>query len=285
MSSPPPRIFDPALRAVRRDRAARDFARYDFLYRHVADELLDRLAMVRRPLDDVLLIGCPDTTLRDRLTALGKQVTCFDPGGVNARAADGQQGDEDALPFPPARSDLVVACGTLDTVNDLPGALVQIRQILRPDGLLLGAMAGAGSLPALRTALASAQGERVGAHIHPQIELRALGDLLQRAGYALPVVDSDMADARYGSLIALMHDLRGMGVGNMLVRRGAPFSRDQLALASAAFAEMAEPDGKTRETFAILYFSAWAPDPSQPVPARRGSAMVSLAQALGKGTS
>lgn len=273
-------IFDPALRAARRTRAAAHFARHDFLYAHMRDELLDRLSIVTRDLPDALVIGCPDTSARDALQALGKRVTCLDPSPVNADANGGVRGDEDSPHFADDSFDLVFACGTLDTVNDLPGALVLMRRALKPDGLLLAAFFGAGSLPVLRTCLQEAEGERPGAHIHPQIDLRAAGDLMQRAGFALPVIDSDTLDVRYGSALTLMADLRGMGAGNMLRRRGAPLSRATLTRTCEAFAARAEPDGKTREKFGIIYLSGWKPDPSQPAPARRGSGTISLAQAL-----
>ncbi|MEO8724365.1 MAG: methyltransferase domain-containing protein [Sphingobium sp.] len=285
MSEPPPnaRIFDPALRAKRRDRAAMHFSRSDFLYRHMLDELIDRLGDVQRELVDVLVIGCPDTSARDQLKAMGKQVICFDPGYVNARANKGVQGQEDALPFTDDSFDLVIACGTLDSVNDLPGALVLIRRVLRPDGLLLAAFAGAGSLPQLRAALLVGEGDRASAHIHPQVDVRSAGDLLTRAGFAMPVVDMDILDVRYGSILTLMTDLRHMGAGNVLTRQARPLTRTVLERAVAHFAQASAPDGKTTERFALLYLSGWKPDPTQPRAAKRGSATVSLADALGKG--
>lgn len=274
-----PAIFDIALRAQRRDRAAARFTDYDFLYRFALDELFERLAVVQRPLEEVLLIGCPNGEAAARLQSLGKRVTCCDPGSANARTAGGVQADEEALPFADESFDLIFTCGTLDTVNDLPGALVLMRRILRPDGLLLAAMAGAGSLPRLRESLLAGEGDRAGAHIHPQIDLRSAGDLLQRAGFAMPVVDSDVAVARYGSIVGLMNDLRGMGGANVMTRR-SPLTRGALARAAEHFASLADPDGKTAEQFSIVYLSAWKPDPSQPKPARRGSGKMSLADAL-----
>ena len=281
MSDPAPQrlIFQPALRAARRDRAAAGFAGYDFLYRYMLDELMERLDIVQRPLGEVLVIGCPDTRARAMLESLGKSVVCLDPGFINASANHGVQADEDALPFADNSFDLIIACGTLDSVNDLPGALVLMRRILRPDGLLLAAFCGGGTLPQLRAALLSGEDDRAGAHIHPQIDLRTMGDLLQRAGFAMPVVDSDMVTARYGSILSLMHDLRGMGSTNCLTS-ASPLNRVSIAKAAIAFAEQAEPDGKTAEQFNLFYLSGWKPDPSQPAPAKRGSATVSLAAAL-----
>lgn len=280
-----PEIFDHRLRAIRRDRAARDFAAHDFLYRHTADELIDRLADVKRDLADVLVVGCPSPYLAAQLSAMGKRVVCTDPGYANAAACGGVQADEDALPFADDSFDLIVACGTLDSVNDLPGALVLMRRILRPDGLLLAAFAGAGSLPVLRATLLAAEGDRVGQHIHPQIDVRAAGDLLSRAGLAMPVADGDVLNVRYGSLFGLLGDLRGMGASNMLRSRPPMLSRAVLGRAAEIFAQAADADGKTTERFAIAYLSGWKPDATQPKPARRGSATVSLAEALKKGSS
>lgn len=277
----PPLIFDPARRRAARDRAHARFAEYDFLYRFMLDGLLERLEDVQRPMEDVLLVGCPARSALTALEAIGKRVTCVDPGARNAAAVGGVQAEEDALPFEPDSFDLIIACGTLDTVNDLPGALIQMKRLLRPDGLLLGACPGAGSLPRLRQALLEAEGDRPAPHIHPQIDVRSAGDLLTRAGYALPVADIESINVRYSSLSSLMHDLRGMGYGNILSseRRGI-LTRRTVERASARFGAQAEADGKVSETFTVLYLSGWKPDPSQPAPARRGSGKMSLADAL-----
>lgn len=276
----PQDIFDRRLRRMRRDRAAPGFAEHDFLYRHMAEELLDRLSDVSRSFASALLVGCPDSFLKDALEARGMAVVCTDPGGAFSRAAGGVQADEDALPFADGSFDLVIACGTLDSVNDLPGALILIRRILRPDGLFLAAFPGAGTLPVLRGALLEGDGDRPAQHIHPQIDVRAAGDLLARAGFNMPVADGDSLKVRYSSLFSLLADLRGMGASNMLASRPPHMTREQLGRAAAAFASSADPDGKTAELFGIVYLSGWAPDPGQPKPARRGSATVSLADAL-----
>ncbi|CAN5340524.1 methyltransferase domain-containing protein [soil metagenome] len=279
-ATPTPDIFDRRLRAQRRDRAAPGFGPHNFLHRHMLDELLDRLADVTRDLSDVLVVGCPDDHARQSLLAMGKRVVCTDPGFANARTAGGVQADEDALPFADNSFDLIIACGTLDSVNDLPGALILMNRILRPDGLLLAAFAAAGSLPVLRGALLAAEGARVGQHVHPQVDVRAAGDLLSRAGFAMPVADGDTLTVRYGSMLTLMADLRGMAATNMLASRPPALNRGVLMRAAERFAAAADPDGKTGEQFAITYLSGWKPDPGQPRPARRGSATVSLAEAL-----
>lgn len=265
---------------MRRDRAHRDFAAHDFLYRHMADELLDRLADVKRDFSDVLVIGCPSIYLVSLLSASGKRVVCTDPGYANAAACAGIQADEDALPFADDSFDLILACGTLDSVNDLPGALVLMRRILRPDGLLLAAFLAAGSLPVLRAALLSAEEDRAGQHVHPQIDVRAAGDLLSRTGYAMPVADGDTLSVRYSSILGLFADLKGMAATNMLLSRPPNLHRSVIASAASVFAGSADADGKTTEKFAIAYLSGWKPDASQPTPARRGSAKVSLAEVL-----
>ncbi|WP_150290849.1 class I SAM-dependent methyltransferase, partial [Sphingobium estronivorans] len=227
-----PDIFDRRLRAVRRDRMAARFAEHDFLYRAMLDELLDRLGDVQRELKEVLVIGCPDDSARTALEAMGKTVVCVDPGFAAAQAQAGGlgrvQADEDALPFADDSFDLVIACGTLDSVNDLPGALILMRRILRPDGLMLAAFTGAGSLPRLRAALMAGEGDRPGQHIHPQVDVRSAGDLLSRAGFAMPVADGDVLTVRYGDMLRLMHDLRGMGAGNVLASRPPALRREAL---------------------------------------------------------
>ncbi|WP_176591550.1 class I SAM-dependent methyltransferase [Sphingobium sp. EM0848] len=279
-----PDIFDRRLRAQRRDRMVARFAEHDFLYRAMLDELLDRLGDVQRELKEVLVIGCPDDSARVALEAMGKTVVSADPGFAAARAQAGGLGrvqvDEDALPFADDSFDLVIACGTLDSVNDLPGALILMRRILRPDGLMLAAFTGAGTLPRLRAALMAGEGDRPGQHIHPQVDVRSAGDLLSRAGFTMPVADGDVLTVRYGDVLRLMHDLRGMGAGNVLTSRPPVLRREALMGAARHFAAAADADGRTAEQMAIVFLSGWKPDPSQARPARRGSATMSLAEAL-----
>lgn len=274
--------FDRALRRLRRDRAAKSGSDARYLHRRAADELLDRLDLVARNFGDALDLGCGDGYLGNRLAARGLRVVSADAGALFARA--GVQCDEDRLPFASASFDLVMSVGTLDTVNDLPGALALIRRVLRPDGLFLAALAGAGNLPRLRAALTAAEeaeGRDTAPRIHPQIDVRAAGDLLSRAGFALPVADVEPVEVRYSSFATLVSDLRGMGATNVLASRSRrPFHKRGMAAAFAEFQMAAGPDGKTTERFEILYLSGWAPAPGQPQPARRGSAVASLAEAL-----
>lgn len=274
-----PEIFDCRRRRLRRDRAATGFAAHDFLHARMADELLDRLDSVQRNFTTALNLGCLDGRVGDALRARGIDSVAADPGFRFARAAGGVQCDEDRLPFADASFDLVVACGGLDQVNDLPGALTLIRRALRPDGLFLGAFIGAGSLPRLRAALLGAE-DRAVARLHPQIDVRSAGDLLARAGLALPVADSERVTIRYGSLFALLADLRGTASTNLLADAAPPLSRAALGQAAALFQAGADPDGKVGETIEIVHLLGWAPAPDQPRPARRGSATASLAAAL-----
>ena len=275
--------FDRRLRRIRRDRAAARLGDADYLHRLVADEVIERLGLVSRDFGRALDLGCAGGYLAGRLRERGIEVVAADPGFAFAAAAGGVACDEDLLPFGDGSFDLVVSVGVLDSVNDLPGALALIRRALKPDGLFLGAFAGAGSLPRLRAAMLAADAAEGAAapRIHPQIDVRAAGDLLARAGFALPVADGEGFDVRFRGMMPLVRDLRAMGATNVLASRSArPLGRFALAAAMAAFEAEADLDGKTAERFEIIHVLGWAPSPDQPKPARRGSGKVSLAQAL-----
>ncbi|HEY0626886.1 MAG TPA: methyltransferase domain-containing protein [Allosphingosinicella sp.] len=257
--------FDKNLRRIRRDRAALRFHDADYLHRLAADELVERLSLVRWSLSDALLLGFPDL-LRGRLEEMGLVVTAADPG--RRFAAGGVQCDEDRLPFADASFDLVVSVGTLDSVNDLPGALRLVRRALRPDGLFLAAFAGAGSLPQLRKAMLDADATRGTAspRIHPQIDVRAAGDLLTRAGFVLSAADTETTIVRFSMLPRLLSDLRGMAATNMMVQRArAPIGRKGFAAAAHFFAVAAEGDGRTAERFDLIYMTGWAPSAPEPI--------------------
>jgi SAM-dependent methyltransferase len=268
-------IFDRALRRRRRDRAAPGYARFGFLRDHMLEGLVERLDAVKREFRDVLDLG----SFAGDLQIPGARIARLDAGFGFARASGGVQGDEDRLPFADASFDLVVSAGVLDQVNDVPGALALARRVLRPDGLFLGAFSGAGTLSTLRACMMAAEAERPAARFHPQIDVRSAGDLLSRAGFALPVADTETLAVRYAGLPNLLRDLRGMASTNLLPG-ASPLGREAIVRAAAAFADRAEPDGRTLERFEIVYLTGWAPDPSQPKPARRGSATASLAEAL-----
>ncbi|MBM7407017.1 MULTISPECIES: methyltransferase domain-containing protein [Sphingomonas] len=271
----PPEIFHRAARRLRRDRIASRFGESDFLRRFMIEGLSERLDAVTREFADVLDLGCFDAGL----ALPGTRIVRADPGFAFARAAGGVQCDEDRLPFADGSFDLVVSAGTLDQVNDLPGALNLIRRVLRPDGLFLAAFTGGGTLSTLRGTLMAAEQDRPAARVHPQVNLQSAGDLLMRGGFALPVADSETLNVRYASFGRLIEDLRGMAGTSLLVDR-APLSRTTLAEAAAGFGERADAGGRVSEQFEVIYLTGWAPSPDQPKPARRGSATVSLAEAL-----
>jgi SAM-dependent methyltransferase len=193
--------------------------------------------------------------------------------------------DEEALPFRDESIDLLTSALSLQFVNDLPGTLLQIRRALKPDGLFLAVMIGGESLTELRTAFAEAEAEMEGGvspRVAPFVDLRDIGALLQRAGFALPVTDIDRLTVRYASPLALMHDLRHMGAGNFLTeRRRAPLRRATLQRVLEIYAErFADPDGRIRATFDLIWLSGWAPHESQQKPLAPGSARMRLADAL-----
>jgi SAM-dependent methyltransferase len=272
----PPDIFDRGARRRRRDRAAPDYAAHDFVRTAMLDGIADRLATVTRSFEAILDLGCFDGSFP---APPGARVARCDSGFAFARGSGGVQADEDCLPFADGAFDCVVSAGVLDQVNDLPGALTLARRALRPDGLFLAAFVGGGSLPALRATLRAAEPEPPAARLHPQIDVRSAGDLLVRAGFALPVADVETLDVGYGDLGRLLSDLRGMAATNVL-RNRAPLASATLAAAARAFAARADVAGRVRERFDIVFLTGWAPDASQPLPARRGSATTSLADAL-----
>ncbi len=271
-----PEIFDRSARRLHRDRAAPTYAAHDFLRAAMLDGIGDRLASVTRDFDNVLDLGCFDGSFTP---PPGANVTRVDAGALFARRAGGILADEDRLPVEAASFDLIVSAGVLDSVNDVPGALTQIRRALRPDGLFLGAFVGGQSLVAARGAFREAESERPAARFHPMIDVRSAGDLLVRAGFALPVADGETLTVRYQDLFGLLRDLRGMAASNVL-RDRVPLTRGALVAAAQAFANRADADGRVAERFDLIFMTGWAPSPDQPKPAKRGSATASLASAL-----
>lgn len=254
-------LFDPRLRALRRDRAARTGAEL-FLYERAFDDILDRLSLVRRRFGRALLIGCPDPAWKRRLQAAAEQVDCVDPGPLFARAAGGRCVVEDSMELDVAGYELCVAIGTLDSVNDLPTALATVRFALKPDSFFIGALGGGEMLPQLRSAMRAAdrEGGVAAPHVHPRIEASALASLLSASGFAMPVIDVDQVKVAYSSISGLVHDLRAMGATNILKARSPePLTRRAAASAAAHFAAAAGPGGKTVEQFEILHFAAWTP--------------------------
>jgi NADH dehydrogenase [ubiquinone] 1 alpha subcomplex assembly factor 5 len=253
-------LFDRELRALRRDRAFRNGPEL-FLLDRAFEDLLDRLSFVQRDFRSALLIGCPDPEWMERLQAVAQSVTATDPGSLFAEAADAHHIDEEQLDLPDAAFDLCVTIGTLDTVNDLPGALRSIRQSLSGDALLIGAMSGGETLPRLRSAMRAAdvlQGVAA-PHIHPRIEAPSLAMLLSSAGFVMPVVDVDRIEVGYRSLRRLVSDLRAMGATNILTSRPRqPLSRAAREAAEVDFMKDSQ-GGRAVETFEILNFAVWTP--------------------------
>ncbi|MEO7865673.1 MAG: methyltransferase domain-containing protein [Sphingomicrobium sp.] len=251
-------LFDMHLRAQRRDRATRIRAEL-FLHERAFADVLERTDMMDRRFGNALLIGCPDPAWPGRLTA-AERVAVLDPGPLFAIAAGGGTVIEDRIAARANAFDLIVAIGTLDTIDDLPGALRALADSLTPGGLLIGAMSGGETLPALRGVMRVADqlNGAARAHVHPRIEPSALVGLLGAAGLVRPVVDIDRVRVSYPSFGRLIADLRAMGGTNILAERPRqPLSRAQYAAASAAF-DQAGSAGKTVETFELVHFAGWA---------------------------
>src|SRR6266852_4973177 len=312
MVSPLPLVFDRRRQRAYRRRAA-TLGPSIFLIERVAEDLSDRLATVLRRFECALDLGTPTDAVRRALAASGKVGTIIaadalagDPAvsrhwaRETVATAEREQertgertldvpllvaADEEALPFRDASLDLVVSALALQFVNDLPGTLIQIRRALKPDGLLLAALAGGDTLTELRQAFAAAEAEiedGISPRVAPFADIGEMGALLQRAGFALPVTDVDRLTVRYASPIALMHDLRRMGATNPLVdRRRRLLKRAVLERVMEIYAErFSDPDGRIRATFEIIWLSGWAPHESQQRPLAPGSAKTRLADAL-----
>jgi SAM-dependent methyltransferase len=274
-------IFD---RNLQRQRRARALAAgpADFLLAQATDEILDRLGAVRRHFTAIADLGTPLPLLAERLAEAypAARVTHLAPLG----RAD-VIGEVELLPFGRDAFDLAVSALALQDVNDLPGTLAQIRRTLKPDGLFLGCLIGGSTLRELRAALAEAETEISGGvspRVAPFADLRDMGGLLQRAGFALPVTDVETLTVRYRHLFALLADLRAMGATNTLVERLRKPTRRALFLRAAEIyaRDNADSDGRLRATFELIFLSGWAPHESQQKPLKPGSAQVSLADAL-----
>ncbi len=282
-----PAIFDRRLLRARQ-RRARTLGSATFLLDRVAEEMGERLSVVVRDFDRAVDLGTPTDALRRVLADGGKIATLVaaSPSIMADTSSLAVAVDEEALPFADASLDLVVSALALQFVNDLPGALIQIRRALKPDGLLLAAMIGGDSLSELREAFAAAESEIEGGlspRVAPFADIRDLGALLQRAGFALPVIDSDRLTVRYDNPLALMRDLRAMGATNILTeRRRTPLRRATLQRMMEIYARrFADADGRLRATFEIVWLTGWAPHESQQKPLKPGSAARRLADALG----
>ena len=255
----------------------------DFLMRRAADDLADRLGAVERRFGKAAVLFCQTPAATDVVAASGKAAEIVrveaDPAFLDG--GPGLLAPLETVPFPAESLDLVVSLLSLQAMNDIPGMLVQIRRALRPDGLFLGAFAGAGTLSELRESLLAAETELYGGaspRVIPFTDVRDAGALLQRAGLALPVADVETVTVRYDTLFDLIADLRAMGETSALTDRSRrPGARKLFARAAEIYAErFSDADGRIRASFSVVWMSGWAPDASQQKPLKPGSAKVSL---------
>lgn len=249
MQPPPvPQIFSPRRRRARWRRACarqRSGQAADFLYEVMAEEIGDRLGFIRHEARSGLVIGDPSGRAAGLLAPRIPALTLASPLTL----------DEEAVL--PQRHDLIASLALLDTVNDVPGALLHIRRALTPGGLAIVVLTGAGSLPVLRSVLLDAEPERPAARMHPMIDVRAAAALMQRAGFARQVADHFPLTVRYGSFDRLVADLRDQGLTGVLASAPPPLGRAALARAREAFARLAGPDGKVTETFELIVLTGW----------------------------
>lgn len=289
-------VFDRQQVRRQRDRAAATLPQHDFLLREVAARLADRLDDTVRRFPRALDLGSHAGEMAAAVSGHGGIETMvhadLSPAmAAMARASTGGMAvvaDEEALPFAPQAFDLVLSNLSLHWVNDLPGTLLQIRQVLKEDGFFVAAMLGGETLRELRQCLLEAElAEEGGAgpRVSPFADVRDAGALLQRAGFALPVVDIDTVTVTYADPMRLLADLRGMGEANAVATRRKSFSRRATLLRALALYEerFKTADGRVPATFQILFLTAWRPHPSQPKPLAPGSGRVNLADALNTG--
>lgn len=283
-------LFDRKLLRARRARFAPEIGAREFLLAHVAREIAERVELMLRPFPLALDLGAYHGLLGRRVAQIPSVGAMIFAESVFAFAAlcprPSLVCDEDLLPFKEASLNLIVSGLALHRVNDLPGALIQIRRALVPDGLFLAALLGARALSELRQALIEAEAETEGGaspRVSPFGDVRDYGALLQRAGFALPVADAESLTVHYASPRELMREIRALGGGNVLLSRSkAPLSRKTLERAEAIYRERhSTRDGRVGASFEIVYLSGWGPDQSQQKPLQPGSAARRLADALG----
>lgn len=283
-------IFDPQLLIARKLRAlTQGPAGADFLMQRMAEDLGERLSTVERRFERAAAIFSLTPDAARVVDASGKAATVLrveaDQRLLGDDEFEGVLAEPEIVPLEPESIDLAVSLLTMHEVNDLPGLLVQIRRVLKPDGLFLGAMAGGSTLQELRQSLLEAEAELTGGaspRVYPFADVRDAGGLLQRAGFSLPVTDVETMTVRYNTMFDLMRDLRAMGATSALVERSRkPASRKLFLRAAEIYQDrFSDPDGRVRATFNIIWMSGWAPHESQQKPLKPGSAAVSLANVL-----
>ena len=283
------RLFDHTLLRQRRLRALAGFAPgADFLVRRVAEDMAERLSVVERQFEHPVQVhgGLPLVAAMMKATGKTANFTYVDMCAIPGIDHDRQVfAEPDLVPLEPGRADLIVSPLALHVTNDTPGVLVQLRRALKPDGLLLAAAPGAGTLGELRESLLAAESELTGganARVHPFADIRDYGALLQRTGFALPVTDIDDIVVRYADMFALLKDVRAMGMTSILTDRSRkPLGRQVFLRAAQIYAErFSDRDGRIRASFPIVHLSGWAPHENQQKPLRPGSAKARLADAL-----
>jgi SAM-dependent methyltransferase len=291
-TSTPPRLFDRALLQLRRNRSAGNIHDYHFLAKRCFDDICDRVESVTRDFDRTLILGGGPglTSMMSERHVVSKldwiAQSDLSPAVATRLTASPLCLDEERLPIADESIDLVLAPLSLHWTNDLPGALVQINRALKPDGFFAAALFGGSTLTELRQSIMAAETELtegVNARVSPFAGPVDMAQLLQRAGFTLPVSDVDRITVRYDNLFALMADIRGMGETSVLAGRPRkPATRGLFIRAAEIYAErFSDPDGRIRATFEIVHAAGWAPHPDQPKPKRPGSATTRLADALG----
>jgi SAM-dependent methyltransferase len=285
-----PELFDRKMLARQRDRAAQRIGAHDFLLQRVADDIVERLEVIQREFPVAMNLGAHHGVLSravTELTNVGNVISVEESAALLRQCPPPRVlGDMEMLPFGGEQIDMVVSALALQFANDLPGTMVQIRRALKPDGLFLAALLGGATLQELRASLMTAETEISGGaapRVAPMADVRDFGALLQRAGFNLPVSDTDVVRVTYDSPFALMNELRGMGAANALSERSSrPLRRDVLRRAAEIYAEhYGTEDGRVTATFEIITLTGWAPHESQQKPLRPGSAHAKLADALG----
>lgn len=289
ISNQVPNIFDRDRLRKHRDRAASNFAEHDFLFKEMAQRLCDRLEYIKRKFPVALDLGAHNGVLAEILQGSGGVETLIQTEFSESLLHKAQNirvvADEELLPFAENSFDLVMSVGSLHWVNDLAGTLIQIQRSLKPDGLFLSIFFGGQTLKELRTSFEKAEMQIRGGlspRISPFIDVQTGGSLLQRAGFALPVVDSEMLTVEYNHPLKLMKELRGMGEANSLYECEKSFTPCSLIMSAVDnyFQDFTNEEGRVTASFELITLTGWKPHASQQKPSGRGSGKVPLSQVI-----